>query len=76
MELDIRTEKITEVRVIRVADVSSSWLIVDTLENDGRKGHVKLTDSDEGSCLDVTDKQHALDLIKGLEKAIELGWLK
>ena len=29
-----------------------------------------------GDCVVVQDKHHALDLIKALEKAIELKWLK
>ena len=29
-----------------------------------------------GDCVIVQDKQHALDMIKALEKAIELKWLK
>lgn len=40
---------------------------------DFREG-VQIDDEDEGFTL-ISTKQHALDLIKALEKAIELNWL-
>lgn len=33
-------------------------------------------DDDDDSFVLISTKQHALDMIKALEKAIELGWLK
>ena len=41
---------------------------------DFRSG-IQIDDEDEGFIL-ISTKQHALDLIKALEKAIELKWLK
>lgn len=38
--------------------------------------YVDIVEGDDGDFIRVVDKQHALNLIKALNKAIELGWLK
>jgi len=76
-ELDIRKQQ-SEVTSIRVADnlspdefniasVVSGWVV--------RNNYIKIEDS-AGEYVVVHGVDHAKDLIKGIEKAISLGWIK
>ena len=40
------------------------------------KGAVNIKDLGDGSHVGILSEQHAKDLIKALEKAIELGWFE
>lgn len=58
---------------IVVADKSSSHFVANQLT----KAYIgfDLEDSDEQRTLRVADREQAENLIKGLQKAIELGWV-
>lgn len=72
--IDIRAEQDQEITEIVFADqkdrddVSQAHLICD------HSGCITIDDGAES--VFINSKQHALDLIKALEKAIELGWVK
>lgn len=70
---DVRlpTEEIT---CIKFADPDSNYYHAMTLEP-AKDNRVNIYDEDSDKVV-ISDKEHALDLIKALYKAIELGWLK
>lgn len=71
--VDIRKKDDGEVNRIRVEDDDSYRVIANILTNE--HGYVCITDSHESSDeLEIANKDHALNLIKGIQKAIELGW--
>lgn len=76
MELDIRDNKESVVESIRVWDGCLNWYAVDVVERDSNSGGVRLIDSetDGDRYVEVIEKEHAQNLIKGLQKAIDLGW--
>lgn len=79
MEIDIRNNGVSEVTAIRVADKHPSWAIVEIIEKDDTDpAGIVLKDSDDHmtSHLAILNKEHAENVIKGLQKAIELGWVK
>lgn len=76
---DVRDNNSSEVDTILFADTrggfeeySQGYSIRKSV--DFRSG-IQIDDEDGGFIL-ISTKQHALDLIKALEKAIELKWLK
>jgi len=77
MEIDIREEVSTTVQVIRVADKDTCYVTADTIKREQRAGGCYIEDSaDGGSVLGVFSEEHALNLISGLKKAIDLGWFE
>jgi len=76
MEIDIRKVNNDNVDTIRVCDPDNQdFIIGDIVFKD--KGFILIKDSaDDAYFVSVLNKEHALNLIKGLEKVIELGWVK
>lgn len=70
--IDIRGG-IQEVDTIIVGDKSNSNYVADSLERTAEGFDLK--DTEEDRTLRVRDRRHAENLIKGLQKAIELGWV-
>ena len=82
MELDIRKTTKEEIEIIRVWDKDNEFYAADIISKD--KYHEKvimLRDSDteyesDNARVYVMSKEHALSLIDGIQKAIDLGWLE
>lgn len=77
MEIDIRQlNSDAAIDTIRLADANSSTYVADVIEYDPTDLNCKvgLTDSDSDRSVGVMNKAHAENLIKGLQKAIQLGW--
>ncbi len=70
--IDIRSG-VQEVDTIIVGDKSNTSYVADSLERTAVG--FDLSDTEEGRTLRVSDRQQAENLIKGLQKAIELGWV-
>ena len=77
-EIDIRKDKSLTPDRIRVfgASVEGEAVLDAVFKEDS--GGVGVLDSEGwgGERLKIVSKEHALDVIKGIEKAIELGWFK
>lgn len=74
MEIDIRHNTVEVVDAIRVASPCHDSTALDIIWWDG--GAVHLADSDARRILArVDNKEHAENIIRGLQKAIEFGWL-
>lgn len=75
-EFDVRKGVEVKINVIRIADYSelnyNADVICDANKNSVIIGH----SGDSDVAVLVEDKKHADNLIKGLEKAQQLGWLK
>lgn len=74
--IDIRNEDNEEVQVIVFGDEKSSggfWQ-ANRLDNAELDGYFFISDSVESVV--INSKDHAHNLIKALNKAIELGWVK
>lgn len=75
MEIDIRDNDKGLIDVIRITSPNENKYCVEYIElNDAQD--VFVCDKDASDKLFIFDKKHALDIIKGINKAIELGWLK
>lgn len=76
MEIDIRDERSGMVDTIRVSYRDLDTYIADVLRYDpeGFRYKAEIADSDSNRCVGIRDKDHAENLIKGLQKAIQLGW--
>jgi hypothetical protein len=76
MEIDIRgsNEKIDRIRVYDKIDDGASH--VECIHKYSSDDSVKLLDTESCEALRIFDRAHALCIIKGINKAIELGWLK
>lgn len=74
MEIDIRFEKET-VDSIRVQDQNKSMSLA-TLLVKGKSFEDCVCWLEDGgdTVLGITDKEHAQNLIKAIQKAIDLGW--
>ncbi len=74
MELDIRDDAgvVDSIRVYSIYE--GGPCVVDCIRK--MDGGVVLFDTISFDSLWVMDKAHAQDIIKGINKAIELGWLK
>ena len=74
-EFDVRENVVEEITKIRVAGYNDVYYAVELI----RKYDNNVAEfwaSDEPATLKIVGKEHAKNLIKGLEKAIQLGWLK
>jgi hypothetical protein len=82
MELDIRKTTKEQIEIIRVWDKDDGFYAADIISKD--KYHEKvimLRDSDDdyepdNARVHVMSKEHALHLIDGIQKAIDLGWFE
>lgn len=75
MEYDIRSEDYEPLTAIRITNQNVDEYCAEHIKY--TDGKVKISDSSEyAEDLRVYDKKHALNIIKALNKAIELGWLK
>ena len=74
-EFDVRKDS-GQVTKIRVSGSDSTFSICELIGRDDRD-YVYIYDGSEDADdgLRVTDREHAEDLIKGLQKAIQLNWL-
>jgi hypothetical protein len=72
MEIDIREAEDSEFTTIRFATSSSAYCIADTLVKGAQFVTIEDSDNEEGVCIE--NKLAALNLIKAIEKAIELNW--
>ena len=71
MEIDIRRVESDEVDVIRFAEDSDCYMNASILKCDS--SNIYIEDGDD-CALRLESESHALNLIKALEKAIELNW--
>ena len=72
--LDIRVDTPSPVeKIVFSSEAVDGWGVAHCLTTYGTK-FVAIRDSGESVLL--TNKEHAENLIKALQKAIELGWLK
>lgn len=77
MEIDIRSTIIEEITVIRVSDQNDTYTNADVIvKSETSHPPCHIEDSSDGSCLGIFDKDHALRLIEGIQKAIDLGWFE
>ena len=77
MEIDVRNTVEGEIDVIRFADDEQNiYYQSSIIRHIAWKSLVHIEEGGNGEYVRITSKQHALDLIKALEKAIELGWLE
>lgn len=78
MEIDIRNRVPAQIDTIRIYDYNDDEFTVEYIErvNDWENHKVFISDKDTCDPLRIYNKEHALDIIKALDKAIELGWLK
>lgn len=72
MEFDIRTNQAEEISVLRFADDNSDEYTANGILNN--QGVIVLSDIVEGRALQICSEEHAQNLIKAINKAIELGW--
>lgn len=74
MEIDIRTTSPEAIDKIRIRCENEDEYCVEYIYLSNGKAYV----GDHDSCCNkrIYNKEHALDNIKALDKAIELGWLK
>lgn len=70
--IDVRDEAEDVVQVIKFSDSYATHLVGEGIGE--KDSFVTLYDDNEDFVV-INDKQHALNLIKALNKAIELGWL-
>lgn len=75
-KIDIRSVEYDEVDTIVFADAENKWL--STAVSIVREGSGIIgvqSDCQDDPSYKILNKEHALHLIKALNKAIELGWL-
>lgn len=70
--IDIRDISEDAIDEIRVRDKDRCILSVELIERAGN--YVNVYDSDGSDRLTIHSEEHANNLIKGIQKAIELGW--
>lgn len=71
--IDVRGEVEDVVQVIKFSDSYATHLVGEWI---GEEGSFVMLYDDNYDHVVINDKQHALNLIKALNKAIELGWLR
>lgn len=77
MEIDIRNVTEEEVGVIRVCDSNENYVIADVIvRSSASPQKCYIEDSGDYSALGIFNKTHAHNLIKGIQKAIDLGWFE
>ena len=76
MEIDIRDHIVQKVTGIRFSQnrTASGYRQASVLR--GGANEADIVEDDNGNFVRINGKQHALNLIKALEKAIELGWFE
>lgn len=70
--IDVRGEVEEVVTAIKFSDSYATHLIGEGI---GEEGSFVMLYDDNNDYVVINDKEHALNLIKALNKAIELGWL-
>ena len=77
-EFDVRENASEVINKIRVAEYNDVYYAVELIEKyaDNTDNVAAFRASDEPVTLKIVGKEHAENLIKGLEKAIELGWFE
>lgn len=79
-EIDIRETSKQSIGRIRFADSETEggdgFSQADVMRFDEDAENVEIMESSNGDFVRINSKEHALNLIKALEKAIELEWLK
>lgn len=75
MEFDIRAYEPEEITAIRFADAEDDHYVASGVVR-GFSGVVEVGDIEEGRWLGLFSEEHARNLIRALNKAIELGWFK
>ena len=75
MEFDIRTNEPEEITVLRFADDGGNYHTASGILRLG-DWSVAVIDIEAERDLRIFSEGHALNLIKALNKAIELGWFK
>lgn len=71
MEIDIRKVESDEVDVIRFAEDSDCYMNASILKRDSS---IMCIEDGDGQVLRLESEVHAINLIKAVEKAIELNW--
>lgn len=74
MEIDIREVNVEDVIKIRVADPNTSYTNADMVMIGDAPQKCCIQDSEGGYNLGIFSREHALNLIAGIQKAIDLGW--
>lgn len=74
MEIDIRERTPATIEKIRIRDENEDEYCVECIYL--VNGKVYVGDHNSYCNKRIYNKEHALDIIKALDKAIELGWLK
>lgn len=69
---DVRDNAETVIDTILFADDGDHYTTVASLSHQG--DYVKIYDEDQSQALKIESKQQAVDMIKALNKAIELEW--
>lgn len=72
MEIDIRKEEVDEIDKIRICDRDYCTVVVEALTMSWCTPYFE--DSDNECRLYILSKEHALNIKKAIDKAIELGW--
>ena len=75
MEFDIRTNQAEEISVLRFADGSDDYHVASGISRVA-DGGVSVIDLESERTLRIFSEEHAQNLIKAINKAIELGWFK
>ena len=73
--LDIRTQSDEPVDTIIVGDSDINCISTVNIIKERNK-YITFTCNERTIALSILTEQHARDIIKGIEKAIELGWFK
>lgn len=68
-------QKELQISAIRVATKNNDYFIPEIIEQSAHEGGCVLKDSGSGRELSVLDRAHAESLIRGMQKAIDLGWV-
>lgn len=75
MEIDIRKEQTEEVKTIRFWEDEDGYSYYASMLHKNREG-ADIEEGVSGDTVAIQNKEHAEMLIKALQKAISLGWLK
>ena len=75
MEIDIRNPVDEEITAIRIENANRKVVIAELLIK-GYRVHIQDSDYPEQQSLAVISEDHAKNIIKALQKAIDLGWWK
>lgn len=74
MKFDVRVGVEEEITEIVFGDVDPTYCLGTVIKRWGRNKISIFDDNDDE--IGIKDKEHAENLIKALQKAIEIGWLK